>query len=91
MRLWQAKSAAGSALVIFELHWQPMSILAASLRVMFRTKKMERHIWLIADDPAVVSGTDIKQISSPHFIVAPVLHPAGGATGHNQADMFHVA
>src|SRR5882724_7209082 len=91
MRLWQAKSIASSALVIFELHWQLMSTLAVSLRVMFRAKKMQRHIRLIAHDPTVVAGADVKQISSPHLVIAPVLHLAGGATGYNQADMFHFA
>jgi len=61
------------------------------LRVMFRAEKMQRHIRLIAHHPTVVAGADVKQISGPHFVVAAVLHPAGGATGHNQADMFHFA
>src|SRR6266487_5516091 len=60
-------------------------------RVMFRAEKMERHIRLIADHPTVVTGADVKQIASPHFVVAPDLHLAGGATGHNHADMFHFA
>jgi hypothetical protein len=68
-----------------------MSILAVSLRVMFRAKKMQGHIRLIAYDPTVVAGANVKQISCPHFVAVPVLHPAGGATGHNDADMFHFA
>ena len=75
--------------VISELHWQPISILAVSLRVMFRTEKMQRHIRLIAYDPTVVAGADVKQIAGVHFVGASVFHLAGGATGHNHADMFH--
>jgi len=34
--------------------------ICSPLRVMFRAKKMQRHIWLIAYDPTVVPGTDVK-------------------------------
>src|SRR5713101_6068581 len=61
------------------------------LRVMFRAKKMQRHIRLIDDHPAIVTRADVKQIAGPHLVVASVFHLAGGVTGHNHADMFHFA
>src|SRR6266566_2801030 len=70
---------------------QSMSILAVSLRVMFRTEKMQRHIRLIAYDPTVVARADVKQISGSHFVIPPVLHLAGGTTGPNHADLLHIA
>src|SRR5438445_11762599 len=61
------------------------------LRVMFRAKKMERHVRLIAHDPAVVAWADVKHISRPHIVVTPVLHLARRATGHDHPDMFQFA
>ena len=58
---------------------------------MFRAKKMEGDIRLLADHPTVVDRSDIKEISSAHLVIAAILHSTGGTTGDNQTDMFHLA
>src|SRR5260370_39834314 len=68
-----------------------MSILAASLRVMFCAKKMQRYVRLIAHDPTIAAGANVKQIAGVHFVGASVFHLARGAPGHSQADMLHFA
>ena len=58
---------------------------------MFRAKKMERNIRLVADDPTIVARPDIKEISRAHLVIAAILHSTGGATGYDHADMFYFA
>ena len=48
---------------------------------MFRAKKMERNIRLVADDPTIVARPDIKEISSAQLVLAAILHSTGGTTG----------
>ena len=57
---------------------------------MFRAKKMERNIRLVADDPTIVARPDIKEISSAQLVLAAILHSTGGTAGHNHADMFYL-
>ena len=61
------------------------------LRVTFRAEKMQRDIGLVANHPAIVARADIKEISSIHLVIAPILHSTDGAAGHNHSDMFYFA
>src|SRR5437660_12444668 len=51
--------------------WIPvkMSILAGSLRVMFRAKKGQRHIWLLASDRTVWAGADVGYLFAARLVV----------------------
>ena len=49
-----------------------------SASVMLRAEEMERDVRLIADDPTVVPGPDVEKIAGFHFVIAAVVHLAGG-------------
>jgi len=68
-----------------------MPILLASFRIMFRAKKMEGNISLVADHPTLVARSDIKEISSLHLVIAAILHLTSGTAGYNHANMFYLA
>jgi hypothetical protein len=52
---------------------------------------VQRDVRLVADNPAVVPGSDVKEIAGFHFDDAAVVHGGGGAAGDNEADVFHRA
>src|SRR4051812_14895702 len=70
---------------------QSLALPRVPARVMLRAEKMEREVRLVADDPTVVSRADIENVARLHFIIAAVIHPAGGRTGNDEADVLNFA
>jgi hypothetical protein len=58
---------------------------------MLGPEKMEGDVGLVADDPTVVAGTDVKKITGLHFVITAVVHPAGGRAGNHEADVLDFA
>jgi len=56
-----------------------------------RTDQVQRHVWFITDDPAVVSGSDIKDIAGTHLDDAAIVHCYCGTTAEDEADVFDLA
>jgi hypothetical protein len=46
------------------------------MRVFLRPEKVKRNIRLIAHDPAVMTWTDVKDISRLHHVRPSILHGA---------------
>src|SRR3954470_16664396 len=59
--------------------------------VLLGTHEVKRDIRLIADDPAIVAGRDVKDIASFHFDLAAIAHRSNRSAGDNDSDVFHVA
>src|SRR5579864_2433901 len=59
------------------------------LRVICRAHKMQRNVWFVANDPAVVPGSDVEKIAGFHFDDAAVIHRGGSAARDNHADVLH--
>jgi hypothetical protein len=55
---------------------------------------MERHVRVIADDPAIVTrrpGWNVKEGTGTEFVNRAVFHRSGGTAGKHQAYMLAVA
>ena len=52
---------------------------------------MQGDVRLVADDPAIVAGRDVKERAGTEFVDGAVVHCSGGATGKNQPNMLDVA
>jgi hypothetical protein len=54
-------------------------------------EEMQRHIRLISDDPTVVTGRDVKQITGFHLNDAAVVHCGSGAAREDETDVLDLA
>ena len=64
------------------------------LGIICGTHKMERHVRVIADDPAMVTrrpGWNVKEGTGTEFVNRAVFHRSGGTAGKHQAYMLAVA
>ena len=46
--------------------------------VMLGAEEMEGDVRVVAHHPAVVSGPDVEKVARLHFVIAAIVHPAGG-------------
>src|SRR5271155_580393 len=56
--------------------------------------KMQRHVRLVADYPAIVArwaGGNVEQGAGAEFVDGAVVHRGGSAAGEDQADVFDIA
>ena len=63
-------------------------------RVVIRAQKVQGHIRLIADNPAIVSGRargNVEQDARAEFVNGAVFHNSRGATGKHHSYMFNMA
>src|SRR5512146_2011023 len=58
---------------------------------MIGSKKMQRDIGLVANDPAVMSGRNVEDLPRPHFDNPSVVHGGRGAAGNDHSDMLDSA
>src|SRR5215472_7073195 len=61
------------------------------LCILLRAHQMNRHVWLVADDPAVVPGGNIEDVAGSQFFNCAILHGKARSSGDNDADMFNHA
>src|SRR5437016_5031082 len=60
------------------------------MRVFFRSEKVKRNIRLIAHDPTVVPGTDVKDVPRLHHVRPSILHGACSLPRDHHADVLHL-
>src|SRR5206468_11330552 len=60
------------------------------MRVFFRSEKVKRNIRLIAHDPTVVPGTDVKDVSRLHDVRPSILHGACSLPRDHNANMLYL-
>src|SRR5580700_1605486 len=60
------------------------------MRIFFRSEKVKRNIRLMAHDPTVVPGTDVKDVSRFHYVRPSILHDACGLSRDHHANMLHL-
>ena len=53
--------------------------------------EVQRHVGLIPQHPAVVSGWDVEHVAGLHFYVGAVVHRDHGTTRQHHADMLDLA
>jgi hypothetical protein len=55
------------------------------------TEKMQRDVWLIADDPAVVGVRRyMEELTDAQRKITPVLEPDSGSAGDYEPDVLNV-
>src|SRR5689334_7663284 len=60
-----------------------------SLHVVIRAEEVQRDVWLVADDPAVVrDGGDVEQLAGAELVDRTVVECDGGGAGEHQPDML---
>src|SRR2546430_11289456 len=60
------------------------------MRVFFRSEKVKRNIRLIAHDPTIVTGTDVKDVSGLHDVRSSILHRACSLSRDHHTDVLHL-
>src|SRR6266480_6186108 len=60
------------------------------MRIFLSSEKVERHIRLIAHDPAVMPGTDVKDVSRLHHVGPSILHGTCSLPGDHDTNVFHL-
>ena len=60
------------------------------MRVFFRSEKVKRNIRLIAHDPTVVPGTDVKDVPRLHHVRSSILHGACSLPRDHHANVLHL-
>jgi len=60
------------------------------MRIFLCSEKMQRNIRLIAHDPTVMPGTDVKDVPWLHDIRPSIFHGACSLSGNHQADVLHL-
>lgn len=66
-----------------------MALILLVLSVVTSAEEMQRHVWLVTHDPAIVTRSDVKEIACFHFNDAAVVHGRRRATGDDQPDVFY--
>src|SRR4029077_14398388 len=61
------------------------------MRVFFRSEKVKRNIRLIAYDPTVMPGTEVKNVPRLHDVRPSILHGTGSLSRDHHADVLHLA
>src|SRR5205807_288552 len=63
----------------------------ASLGVALQAAEVEQDATLVADDPRVVSGRHVKDVSGAELALAAVVHPQRHLAGQDVAEMLDLA
>ena len=63
-------------------------MLARMACVAWSPEKVERHVLLVAEHPAVVAARDAEEISGSHRQLGSVVHLDRDATAHHQPDVL---
>src|SRR3954471_15745054 len=62
-----------------------------SARVVLAAHDVQRHVRLVADDPAVVSGRHVEELARRHHPLGPVVHRDRGPATEDEAHVLDVA
>jgi len=60
------------------------------MRIFVCSEKMKRNIRIIADDPTVMPGTDVKNVSRFHDVGSSVFHGTRRLSGDDHANVLDV-
>src|SRR6266480_2972687 len=60
------------------------------MRVFFRSEKVERNIRLIAHDPTVMPGADVKDVSRLHDATPSIFHGTRSLPGYHHANVLNL-
>src|SRR3954447_22560965 len=62
-----------------------------SARVVLAAPDVQRHVPLVADDPAVLGGRHVEELAGLHHPLGPVVHRDRSASAEDEADVLDPA
>src|SRR2546430_12978407 len=67
-----------------------MRAVLSLMRVFLCSEKVKRNIRFIAHDPAVMPGTDVKDVPRLHHVRPSIRHGACSLPGYHHANVLHL-